>query len=110
MDIGVLCREYGLLGVVIFSVVTMFFFLLKWVLAQFKEELVNNRSERKDYLITLGKIREQIDEHNIRAKEFQCAVSLEHKEMILTLGRINGYTHKGEAGERGPRGERGEHG
>lgn len=93
MDWTAIGREFGLLGIVIIGVIAAFFFILKWVLEQFKIELVANRQERKEYLDTLAGIRQDIAEHNLRAKEFQCNVQAEHKEMITTLGRINGYTH-----------------
>jgi len=68
-----------------------FFFILKWVLEQFKIELVENRKERKEYLEALSGIKQELNDHNVRAKEFQCAVQKEHNEMIVSLGRINGY-------------------
>jgi hypothetical protein len=70
---------------------SMFFFILKWVLEQFKVELIANRAERIKYLETLHAIRTEIDDHNTRSKEFCASVAAEHKEMILTLGRINGF-------------------
>jgi len=73
-------------------IIALFFFLiLKWVLEQFKEELKENRKERKEYLQTLAEIRTEMSDHNGRAKEFHCSVQAEHKQMIETLGRINGY-------------------
>jgi uncharacterized coiled-coil DUF342 family protein len=76
-------------------IIAVFFFLiLKWVLEQFKTELVENRKERKEYLQTLAEIRTEMSDHNARAKEFHCNVQAEHKQMIETLGRINGYKHE----------------
>ena len=76
-------------------IIALFFFLiLKWVLEQFKEELKENRKERKEYLQTLAEIRTEMSDHNARAKEFHCSVQAEHKQMIETLGRINGYKHE----------------
>jgi len=86
-------QEFGLVGVLIVSVSAAFFFILKWVLEQFKIELVGNREERKEYLITLNRMCSQIDEHNARSREFTQAVAAEHREMIAALGRINGYKH-----------------
>jgi len=75
-------------------IIAMFFFLiLKWVLEQFKQELIENRKERKEYLQALGEIKIEMQDHNSRAKEFHSNVQAEHKEMIETLGRINGYKH-----------------
>ena len=105
-----LFKDYGLLGIVVGVIATMLFFILKWVLAQFKTELECNRAERKDYLISLNKINEQIAEHNTRSKEFQVCTAAEHKGMIEVLGRINGYTYKGEKGEKGEKGDKGDKG
>jgi 16S rRNA G527 N7-methylase RsmG len=86
MDIA-LIERFGIAGLL-----SIFFFLiLKWVLEQFKVELVENRKERKEYLEALAKLSQCSEEHNARAKEFQNAVQAEHGEMIRSLGRINGY-------------------
>ena len=91
MDFGQLCQEFGLVGILIGSIVTMFFFLIKWILSQFKVELEENRKERVNYLNILRSIGQEMADHNVRAKEFQLHVQNEHREMITTLGRINGY-------------------
>ena len=82
-----LVERFGIAGLI-----SVFFFLiLKWVLEQFKTELIENRKERKEYLEALAKLTQCSEEHNARAKEFQLNVQKEHGEMIATLGRINGY-------------------
>lgn len=70
----------------------LFFFILKWVLEQFKTELTENRKERKEYLEALAGMKQELAEHNKRANDFHTNVQKEHQEMIKTLGRINGYT------------------
>ena len=93
MDMA-LVERFGIAGLL-----SIFFFLiLKWVLEQFKTELIENRRERKEnleerkrYLETLSAIRQDICDHNLRAKDFQTNVQAEHGEMIKSLGRINGY-------------------
>ena len=91
MDYSKMWESFGLLGVVIGGVLTMFFFIIKWVLAQFKSELEGNRKERADYLATLAQLRTEIAEHNVKAREFSANVQSEHREMIVCLGRINGF-------------------
>jgi hypothetical protein len=91
MDWVTVGKEWGVVGIAVCGIIALIFLLLKWVLEQFKEELVNNRKERAEYLITLQIMRNDMCEHNVRAKEFQTNVQLEHKEMIISLGRINGY-------------------
>jgi hypothetical protein len=93
MDFGKLCQEFGLVGILIGGILTMFFFIIKWILQQFQKELDGNRSERKEYLCILDTMKDEIENHNKRASEFQTMVSAEHKEMIIILGRINGYKH-----------------
>lgn len=88
-----MCQEYGLIGVIMASFITFLGFIIKWILAQFKVELEANRAERTAYLEILHKLREEIDDHNTRSKEFCSNVTIEHREMIATLGRINGYKH-----------------
>jgi len=93
MDWMTACKEYGFMGLVMGAVIAAFFFLLKWILEQFKVELVGNRQERKEYLEILNSLKSEISEHNARAKEFHTSSIAEHKEMITVLGRINGYKH-----------------
>ena len=94
MDLVTLCKDFGIGVGVLLAIAGMFFFLLKWVLEQFKVELTENRKERVEYLKTLSKMEEGISEHNTRSKEFMTNVATEHKEMISALGRINGYTDR----------------
>jgi len=82
-----LVERFGVAGLIAIP----FFLILKWVLEQFKLELVESRKERKDYLESLAKLTQCAEEHNARAKEFQANVQKEHREMITSLGRINGY-------------------
>lgn len=73
-------------------IIALFFFLvLKWVLEQFKQELIENRKERKEYLLILAEMKQEMTDHNGRAKDFHNNVQSEHKQMIECLGRINGY-------------------
>ena len=71
-----------------------FFFILKWVLEQFKQELVENRKERKEYLTALGEIKQELTDHNQRAKEFHANVQSEHADMISVFRRMYGYKEK----------------
>ena len=98
MDWARMCQEYGLIGVVKASFITFLGFIIKWILAQFKVELDGARKERTDYLCTLNKISNTIDEHDKRAEERGRYVRDEHKEIIdiaketlVIAGRINGY-------------------
>ena len=88
-------KEFGLVGgillVVMMSIVVMSIKGWMWILEQFKHELNNNRAERKEYLDILHKMGAGIDEYNARSKEFMVGCSQNQKEMIITLGRINGF-------------------
>lgn len=91
MDWVNITKDFGLIGVVVIAFVSAFYINHRFVLAQFKEELENNRQERKEYLQSLANINQNMEEHNCRAKEFQGNVQAEHRQMIECLGRINGY-------------------
>ena len=95
MDWVMICKEFGIVGgillMVMLAIVTMSIKGWMWILEQFKHELNGNRVERKEYLDILHKMGAGIDEHNSRSKDFMAGSALEHKEMIITLGRINGY-------------------
>lgn len=91
MDIGRMFETHGLLGLVTGGILTMCFFGFKWILMQFKTELDGNRKERTEYLNILNTMGQDIKDHNEQAKENHIAGRSEHKEMIISLGRINGY-------------------
>ncbi len=84
-------ERFGIGATMGLIICSFFFFILKWVLEQFKKELEENRKERAEYLTALAGIKQELNDHNIRAKEFQACVQREHNEMIVSLGRINGY-------------------
>ena len=73
------------------AMIIAFFLIVKWILEQFKSELEGNRRERTEYLTKLDKISDKMEQHDLRAKENHAGSQSEHKEMIITLGRINGY-------------------
>lgn len=92
------CEKIGLVGSVLLIVSSFFFFILKWVLEQFKVELTENRAERVKFLSILETHNHMIQDHNNRAIDFQNMVKEDHVKMIdnlqeitITLGRINGY-------------------
>lgn len=93
MDISTLTKEFGLLGLTLGTIVALFGFIVHWITAQLSKELDCNRKERAEYLNTLSEMRIDMRDHNERAKEAHASTQLEHKEMIITLGRINGYKH-----------------
>jgi len=95
MDWLTACKEFGVIGglllLIMGAVIGMCIKGWMWILQQFKVELDGNRKERTEYLETLGRMREGIEDHNCRSKEFMNCVAKEHQEMILALGRINGF-------------------
>ena len=102
MDFINACKEFGLVGglvlIMMAGVLTMCGFGFKWILEQFKVELDGNRKERGEYLTTLGKINDRMDEHNIRAREARDESVKQHEKIIqianetlIIAGRINGY-------------------
>ena len=87
-------EKVGIVAALSMVVCSMLFFVLKWMVKQFSEELAGNRRERADYICILDRLTNAINTHNERSKEFQANVTLEHREMISSLGRINGYKHE----------------
>jgi len=93
-----LWKEYGLVGLTMFAVITLLFFVIKWTLATTKDIMRDAAIEREAF-------RKCIDEHTMQAKEFHTQVNEAHKyqreehkeiaaqlkEVTITLGRINGY-------------------
>jgi hypothetical protein len=90
--------EYGLIGVIIGVLFFILWRMLVWVMAFIKDIMAQQNVERQTWLCALnkhgellGKISETISEHDRRADERGKFVREEHKEMINSLGRINGY-------------------
>lgn len=109
-------KELGIAGLIFVP----FFFLLRWLLQEVKLILERETAERNLWAAIIRGFQDNISEHTLQAKVFHESVieahrfqREEHKEMIITLGRINGYTHVGKTGpqgEQGPPGERGQDG
>jgi hypothetical protein len=96
--------EYGLVGLVIAVLFFIVWKILVWVMAWVDKQAVQQAAERDGWLCqlkaqseVLQKISASIDEHDKRADERGRYVREEHKEMISSLGRINGYKHEGSA-------------
>ncbi len=96
-------KEFGLLGLVIGSVIILLFFVIKWTLATTKDILNQAAVEREAF-------RKCIAEHTEQAKIFHEQVNEAHKyqreehsrmiksldEINSSLVRINGYKHDGK--------------
>ena len=90
--------EYGLIGVVMGVLFVILWRMLVWVMAFIKDIMIQQNVERQTWLCALNKhgdlllkISDNIEEHDKRAEERGKFVSEEHKEMIQSLGRINGW-------------------
>ena len=102
--------EYGLLGLVVGSVVILLFFVVKWTLATTKDILAQAAKEREDWHKKIGdvnvsiqKVCDCIDKHDEKAEERGRFVRSEHERMIKNLDeqgkilvRMNGYHDKNE--------------
>lgn len=87
-------KEFGIGGAVTF----LLFLVVKWTLETTKDILKQASEERKIYqenhinnIKAIEKITASIDRHDEKAEERGKYVREEHKQMIETLGRINGY-------------------
>lgn len=98
MDFGKLFSEYGLIGIIVGTLFFILWRMLVWVMAFVKDITKQQIEERAGWLCTisrqndlLNKISNSVEEHDKRADERGRFVREEHKQMIETLGRINGY-------------------
>jgi uncharacterized membrane-anchored protein YhcB (DUF1043 family) len=91
MDWLKMCEQYGLLGVVTGAMITLLFLIVKWTLNTTKEILTQSKIDKEAWRETIDRIRTSIDEHDKRAEERGRYVREEHRQMIDTLARINGY-------------------
>ncbi len=90
--------EYGLAGIVI---TILFFFLwrmLIWVMKWVDEINKQHTAEREIWMKRLESLDQSIQTHNLTSIEARKATEEahhhqreEHKEMVVILGRINGY-------------------
>ena len=90
--------QWGVQGAVIGLLFVILWRMLIWVMAFVKDIMSQQNVERQSWLLAqnkhselLSKIASSIDEHDNRADERGRYVREEHKEMIQSLGRINGY-------------------
>ena len=86
--------QYGLGGIIF----TGFILVLKWVFQINSKVLDDMSAERKCYQEVMRGFAENIKENTQSSRDFQAQVDdahkyqrEEHKEMITTLGRINGF-------------------
>ena len=94
-------RENGLLGLIMGSVVILLFFVIKWTLETTKEILKQAAEERKIFNETIKELGKSVDgvcnsisNHDEKANQRAQYVREEHKNMIETLQRINGYKNQ----------------
>lgn len=98
MDFGKIFSSYGLPGIVIGVLFFIVWRLLVWVMSFVKDIMAQHNLERDTWHSTISKqndlllkISNSIDEHDKRADERGKFVREEHRQMIDSLGRINGY-------------------
>jgi hypothetical protein len=90
--------EYGLVGLMVGIILFILWRMIIWVMAFVKEQAAQHAAERKCWQGTMDKNNEviakivaSIDRHDEKADERGKYVREEHKQMIESLGRINGY-------------------
>jgi len=87
-----LWKEFGLPGLIMFAVITLLFFVIKWTLSTTKEIMSQAAKERESWIRALAEHTEQAKSFHAEVKEAHSYQREEHKEMIRCLGRINGWT------------------
>lgn len=90
--------EYGLVGAMVAVVLFILYRMIVWVMAFVKEQAAQHAAERIGWQEVMRGIQWQMKENILLSKAFNDSVNEahkhqreEHKEMITTLGRINGY-------------------
>ena len=98
MDFARLFSDYGFNGVVISCLFFMLWRMLIWVMKWVDKTNDQHNAERCMWLKTLDALNASIQIHNQgsiearkQSEEAHGYQREEHKEMISTLGRINGY-------------------
>lgn len=92
MDSLGIFKEFGLLGIVIGSVIFLLFLVIKWTLSTTKEIMKQAAEERKAWIDAVNRVTSSIERHDEKADDRAKYVREEHRQMIECLGRINGYT------------------
>lgn len=92
-------KENGLVGLIMFVIIALLFFVIKWTLQTTKEIMVQAAKERESWQIAITQankategVCQSIQRHDEKAEERGRYVREEHRQMIESLGRINGYT------------------
>ena len=87
-------KEFGMAGAITF----ILFLVVKWTLETTKDILKQASEERKVYqehqansIKAIEKITASIERYDEKAEERGKYVREEHRQMIESLGRINGY-------------------
>ena len=86
MDLN-LVKELGVIGIVAVPL----FFLIKWIAEEFKEQLKRAHEFNMAATERLNSICVALERHDEKAEERGKYVREEHKEMITSLARINGF-------------------
>ena len=91
-------ENYGPVWLVLVLILAAVWKMIIWLMAFIKEDRVQQAIEREKWLCRLEKLDDSIektanniDNHDKRADERGSYVRAEHKQMIETLARINGY-------------------
>jgi len=97
MDFGKFA-EYGLIGLVVAALFFLIWRWSVWIMGWIRERDMQQAAERKAWADIIDRMNECWAAHTAQAKQFHDSVTEahkfqreEHKEMIITLGRINGY-------------------
>jgi len=91
MDLWKSFTDFGLIGLIVGTLFFIVWRMLVWVMKWVDKREDSYNKERENWLTTLNKIQNCIERHDERAEERGKYVREEHKQMIETLGRINGY-------------------
>jgi hypothetical protein len=83
--------KYDLIGLIFGAVFILLFFIIGWVLKNQKDIIKEHNRERTKWFKVLDKLNDSITKHDKSSTLAHRAARKEHKEMIVSLSRINGF-------------------
>ena len=93
-------HQFGLVGIMAGAIITILWRMIVWVMAFVKDQNKFHSEERAIWHSTIERFNEaqngiiqSLNRHNEKAEERGRYVREEHKQMIETLSRINGFKH-----------------
>lgn len=83
-----LFKDFGLLGIMMGSIILIIFFMIKSMLKSMDDMTKRGCEERKEWQKMFMEMIGALKEHNVQTKEFHDHVRVEHEKMIEALNHL----------------------